>query len=124
MLKGFGSSPKKPRYGGKYPVTYGDRENSEYVETESGGPRVSGRSVAVEAERSQDGSNISITLTDSVLRRGLAQRNRGVHNALLPMERLKRLGFPENLIADLEQGRPVRFHMNLAAFYAFVPRDV
>ena len=72
--------------------------------------------VWVEAERSRDGRDAILTLADVSLRRKMAQENNGRHNATLQMSRLESLGFPMQLVADLERGRPVRFRMNTSAF--------
>jgi len=76
--------------------------------------------VEAERERSGDGSRAILSLKDVWRRRQIAQENNGVHSAKLPMSRLGQLGFPEQLLVDLERGRPVRFRMNESAFRTLV----
>ena len=70
--------------------------------------------ITVEAE--QNGPDHAIlTVKDMTTRRRLKQRF-GQHKVRLTRAKLKKIGFPQGSLKDIDAGRPVRFKMNPDGF--------
>ena len=65
--------------------------------------------IRVEAEQSGP-SKATLTVKDMRLRRRINDMY-GEHHAVVTFAKLRRIGFPEGSMQDLEAGRPVRFRM-------------
>ena len=77
-----------------------------------------GEKIFVEAE--QDGPDHAIlTVKDITVRRQLKKKF-GNHHARLTRAKLKKIGFPEGSLKDIDAGRPVRFRMNPGGYIALL----
>ncbi len=77
-----------------------------------------GEKIFVEAEQAGPDAAI-LTVKDISFRRRLKNKY-GKHNVRLTRAKLRKIGFPQGSIKDLDDGRPVRFKMNPEGYLALL----
>ncbi len=77
-----------------------------------------GGKIFIEAE--QDGPGHAVLTVDDITMRRRLQKQFGKHNVRLTRAKLKKIGFPERSMKDIEDGRPVRFKMNPDGYLALL----